>query len=144
MLSAAPSFPPARRSPLPQPVTNPFAHAILSRIRSVILRQNGHNLDGVAAGLRVDPLAFRALMEQRDGAIDIPLLIDVVSALVWESAIDPIWLLSGHYDARTHREMLLLGEDRSTAGVNAVRAIVWRQFEQLSNSVRSLSSPRTN
>lgn len=107
----------------------------------MILRLNGRSLDAYADMLRVDPTAFRTLMEQREGAIDIPLLIDVVCALVWESAVDPIWLLSGHYDSRTHRQMLLLGEDRSAVGAKAIRSLVWRHFEQLRNSERWLSVP---
>ncbi|HKW48155.1 MAG TPA: hypothetical protein VJN70_11950 [Gemmatimonadaceae bacterium] len=123
-------------------MNDPFARAIVARICSVILRLNGRSLEAYAEMLRVDPTAFRALVEQREGAIDIPLLIDVVSALVWESAVDPIWLLTGHYDSRTHRQMLLLGEDRSAVGARAIRAIVWQHFEQLRNSEQWLSAPR--
>lgn len=120
-------------SSLPQRANDPFVHAIVSRIRSVITRQNGHALDALATTLRVDPNAFRAVLDQREVGIDIPLLVDVVSALVWELAIDPTWLLSGQYDARTHRQTLLLGEDRSAAGVNALRSIVWQKFNHLRN-----------
>lgn len=67
--------------------------------------------------------------------VDVRFLIDVLAAFVREFAVDPRWLLIGQYDATTHREALLLGEDRSTAGAGSLRAFVHRLYEQLRISV---------
>jgi hypothetical protein len=57
------------------------------------------------------------------------LLVDVISALVYEAGIDPMWLLTGSYDPKVHRRLLLLGEDRTVDGAAAVRAFVEEQYQ---------------
>jgi hypothetical protein len=121
--------------PLPQPVNDPFIEAIVERIRAVVSRQSAGALEAFAATLGVAPAGFRAFIGEQEPVIDILFLIDVVAAFVREFAVDPRWLLIGQYDATTHREALLLGEDRSTAGARRLREFVHRLYEQLRSGV---------
>ena len=70
-------------------------------------------------------------MDNRERTVDIAFLIDVIAALVYESGVDPQWLLTGEYDATAHRDALLLGEDRSANGVKAMREFIHQQYRQL-------------
>jgi hypothetical protein len=120
---------------LPQPVNDPFIQAIVERIRAVVSRQSADALEAFAKTLGVSPTGFRAFIGEQDHVIDVLFLIDVVAAFARELAVDPQWLLIGQYDATTHREALLLGEDRSTAGAGSLREFVHRLYEQLRSSV---------
>ena len=84
----------------------------------------------LAATLHASPDAFRQLVENRDGVIDAPLLLDVVAALVREFAIDPHWLLRGSYDESVHREALMLRKDNSEAGTECLRNFVRDHFRR--------------
>jgi hypothetical protein len=119
---------------LPLPVNEPFIEAIGERIRAVSARP-GHAVGALASILSVPPDALRRLLEDRDSAIDVAFLLDVVAALVREFAVDPQWLLTGQYDSRTHRHALLLGEDRSETGVTALEAFVREQFQRLRDNL---------
>jgi len=85
--------------------------------------------------LGVAPTEFRAFIDERGRVIDLNFLIDVLAAFVREFAVDPRWLLIGQYDATTHREALLLGEDQSIAGARSLREFVRRLYDQLRSSV---------
>jgi len=88
-------------------------------------------------------MEFRAFISERDRVIDFNFLIDVLAAFVREFAVDPLWLLIGQYDATTHREALLLGEDQSTAGARSLREFVRRLYDKLRSSVDfSTMAPR--
>ena len=126
---------PARSTPLPQPVNDPFLEAIVERIRAVVSRQSAAALESFAQTLGVSPAGFRGFIGKQDPVIEVLFLIDIVAAFVREFAVDPRWLLTGQYDAATHREALLLGEDRSTAGARSLREFVRRLYEQLRSSV---------
>ena len=117
--------------PLPQPVKEPFIQAIVERIRDVVSRQSLDALDAFAATLVVAPEEFRALINHREHQIDALFVVDVVSAFVHEFAVDPEWLLTGHYNAATHREALILGEDRTAAGAYVLRQFVRQRYEKL-------------
>jgi hypothetical protein len=125
--------------PLPQPVNEPFIEAIVERIRDVVSRQSPDALDAFAATLVVAPEEFRALINHREHQIDALFLVDVVSAFVHEFAVDPEWLLTGHYNAATHREALILGEDRTAAGAYALRQFVRERYEKLRGTSSYLS-----
>jgi hypothetical protein len=100
-----------------------------------VSRQSAGALEAFANTLAVSPAGFRAFISEQDPVIDALFLIDVVAAFVREFAVDPRWLLIGQYDARTHREALLLGEDQSAAGGRSLREFVHRLYEQLRSSV---------
>lgn len=70
------------------------------------------------------------------------MLIDVVTAFVNEFAVDPEWLLTGDYNATTHREALMIGEDRTPAGAHMLRQFVRDRYEKL-RGVRSYLLPPT-
>src|SRR5262245_14309709 len=120
---------------LPPRANDSFVAAIAARIRSVTARQQGHAFDALAVVLSVDGPAFCALIDEHERAIDVAFLIDVVSALVREFAVDPHWLLSGQYDSRAHRQALLLGADRSTAGADALRKFIRQRYDRLRDPV---------
>jgi len=137
------SFLPARSTPLPQPVNDAFIEAIVERLRAVVSRQSFDALEAFAKTLGVAPMEFRAFISEPDRVIDLNFLIDVLAAFVREFAVDPFWLLIGQYDATTHREALLLGEDQSTAGARSLREFVRRLYDKLRSSVDfSTMAPR--
>ena len=115
----------------PLPVNDPVLQSIAQRIRAIVAQEPAHTLDVLAATLHTQPYAFRRLVEDREGAIDPALLIDVVTAFVREFAIDPQWLLTGTYDSGVHSRALVLGEDRSEYGVRAIQEFVREQYRKL-------------
>ena len=126
---------------LPQPVNEPFIEAIVERIRDVVSRHSVESLDAFAATLLVAPAEFRALVNEREHPIDGPFLVDVISAFVHRFAVDPEWLLTGHYNAATHREALMRSEDRTPAGGHSLRQFIRERYEKLRNG--STHSPPT-
>jgi len=110
---------------------DPLLDGMAERVRAVIARQPGHRVAVVAQTLGLSPQPLEQLMTNRDDAVDSTFLIDVISALVHESGMDPEWLLTGQYDPAMHRKALLLGEDRSTQGARAMRSFVEQQFQRV-------------
>jgi hypothetical protein len=110
---------------------DPFILAIAERVRLVISRQPGYRLDEVARTLNVPREDLGRLLDDSNQSIDIRLLIDTVVALVREAGIDPKWLLSGQYDGAMHRQALLLGEDRTLHGAQALRDFVQDEYKRL-------------
>jgi hypothetical protein len=106
------------------PTNDPDIGAIAARIRAIVSSEPQRALDLLAAALHASPDTFRQVVENRDGAIDGTLLIDVVAALIRELAVDPHWLLFGSYDLSTHRNALTLAQDRSEDGAEALRNFV--------------------
>src|SRR5689334_742679 len=123
-------------TPLTLPANDSFIEAIAERLRAVIARQPGHELDDMASILRVSPEALERLLNDRERAIDTGILIDIVAALVREFAVDPQWLLTGQYDSAMHRRALLLREEHTNESSRAVREFVREQFQRLRESVR--------
>ena len=120
----------AERS-LPLSVNEPFLEAIVERIRDVVSRHSPESLDAVARTLFVAPTEFGALINDREQLIDVLFLVDVVAAFVHQFAVDPEWLLAGHYNAATHREALMLVDDHTAAGAHALRQFVRERYEKL-------------
>jgi hypothetical protein len=100
------------------------------RIRAVVGRQSGDDLSRAADSLKLPALDLARLLNDRE-APDRALLIDAITALAFESGVDPHWLLTGEYDGAMHRHVLLLGEDRTARGRAAVRNFVDQQFRRL-------------
>jgi len=122
---------PARSAPCRSRLTSRSSKAIVERIRDVVSRQSLDALDAFAATLVVATEEFRALINHPEHQIDVLFLVDVVSAFVYEFAVDPEWLLTGYYNAATHREALILGEDRTAAGAYVLRQFVRERYEKL-------------
>lgn len=104
--------------------------AITKRIRAVVSRQSGHDLCVAADSLRLPALDLARLLDA-PALADQALMIDVITALAYEAAIDPQWLLTGEYDGALHRHVLTLGEDRSAHGRDAVHDFVQQQYRRL-------------
>lgn len=117
--------------PLPSPVNDPIVSSIVERIRSVVARQPGRSLDALAKVLEVEAGAFRRLLEGPAEEIPDALVINVVSGFVREFGIGPEWLLTGNYDPATHRRAVVLGEDRSPAGRDALLVFVRERLAQV-------------
>ena len=114
--------------PLPN---DPAVEAIAERLRAIVARQPAPLITELADILCVDVGQFRRLIEDGRHAIDVVFLIDTVAAVVHTFAVDPQWLLTGRYDPSIHRHALLLGEDRSPKGAQAVREYVVEQYRRL-------------
>ena len=115
-------------------LNDPLLDGMAERVRAVIARQPGHRIDVVAQTLRLSPEQLEQLMTNADEPVDTVFLIDVISALVHESGIDPKWLLTGQYDPAMHRKALLLGEDRSSQGTRVLRGFVEEEFRRVLDS----------
>ena len=75
---------------------------IASRIRGLIGGQAGGDLGVVAERLAINEVALRISIDE----IAPHPTIDVIAAVISHFAIDPTWLLTGDYDAATHRRSL--------------------------------------
>jgi hypothetical protein len=111
--------------------------AIAGRVRTVL---SGHRVEVIADELDIPLDPTHELLEQLERPIDRAFLLDVVAALVHKWGIDPAWLLSGEYDGGLHREALVLGEDRTRRGLDAVRGLVEHAYRQQRHA-RLFTSP---
>lgn len=75
---------------------------IAGRIRGLIRIQDEHDFATVARRLGVSEPSLRMSV---DIARPMP-TVDVIAALVRIYGLDPSWVLTGHYDASTHRMAL--------------------------------------
>ena len=126
------AFPPYDQSsefPVP-PADNPLV-VIADRIRGVFEHPRGKTLEDIAESILLEAAPFRRLIEERESIPDRGFLLDVVASLAYCQGVDPLWLLTGQYDASLHRQALTLGDDRSATGLPRVRAFVQEQFEKL-------------
>jgi hypothetical protein len=76
--------------------------AIAARIRGLISGQDDGDPARCAARLHVDEVGLRMSIDE----LAPNPTIDVVAAIVTTYGVDPSWLLSGEYDAATHRGIL--------------------------------------
>ena len=104
--------------------------AITERIQAVMTRQCGYDLCLAADSLKIPALDLARFLEAPAFA-DRAVVIEVITALVYEAGVDPQWLLTGEYDGAMHRQVLMLGEDRSAQGRTAVRDFVQRQYRRV-------------
>lgn len=78
-------------------------HEIAARLRGLIAGQEGGNLAAVADRLGVEEVSLRMSVDE---ASPYP-TIDVIAAVVAYYGVDPTYLLTGQYDAGTHRQVLI-------------------------------------
>ena len=109
----------------------------------MIARQPGRQFDEIASILRVSPEALYRLLEDRERAVDIDALIDVVAALARSFAVDPQWLRTGQYDSTSHSQALQLSEARTDESFHALRDFVREQLQRLRERLRFGTPPRS-
>ena len=71
-------------------------------------------------------------------SIDTAFLIDVLGAFVRILALDPHWLLTGEYDANSHRRVLELIEARGHAAERVVRQWLVEHVQRLRAGLKPL------
>ena len=72
---------------------------IAERLRSLLAGQGDDDLSRTAARLGVEELSLRMSI---DGLSPHP-TVEVLAAVIQQYGVDPAWLLTGNYDATTHR-----------------------------------------
>jgi len=108
----------------------PFIEAIAQRVKAVLARQPDYSPERVTESLRLPEDRIRELLSDSAHVIDRSFLLDVVTALVYECGVDPVWLLTGEYDGALHRQALLLGEDRTSEGRRAIHELVHSEYRR--------------
>ena len=76
--------------------------AIAARIRGLLSGQDGADPAAAALRLGVDEVGLRMSIDETAPNPT----IDVVARIVAAYGVDPTWLLTGEYDAATHRPVL--------------------------------------
>jgi hypothetical protein len=82
---------------------------IAARVRGLIGGQNGGDVGAIARRLHVDEVSLRMTIDE---VAPYPTL-DALAAIVDHYGVDPNWLLTGEYDATTHREALLTAAEQN-------------------------------
>jgi hypothetical protein len=101
--------------------------AIAARIRGLISGQDGGDPARCAARLRVDEVGLRMSI---DDLAPNP-TIEVIAAIVTTYGVDPAWLLTGQYDAATHRGVLEGAESVQQAVSRLMLPVVAKQGNTL-------------
>jgi hypothetical protein len=96
---------------------------IAARVRGLIGGQDGGNLAVVATRLGVSELSLRLTIDESSPQPTLAVLL----AIIREYAVDPTWLLTGQYDAATHRQAM--ATDRAAAA-EALRQVAARQITE--------------
>jgi hypothetical protein len=72
---------------------------IAERLRALLAGQDDDDLTRAAARLGVEELSLRMSID----ALSPHPTVEVLAAVIQEYGVDPTWLLTGRYDAGTHR-----------------------------------------
>lgn len=109
-------------------VKGPNRREVAARLRALLAGQDGQDLAAAARRLGVEEVSLRMSIDEE---APYPTL-DVLVAFVATYGVDPKWLLSGQYDAATHRRVL-----------DADARIVGEVVQHMANDtpVRPLSAP---
>jgi hypothetical protein len=73
--------------------------AIAERLRGLLGTQNRNDIEQIAARLGVEELSLRMSIDETSPHPT----VEVLAAVIREHGVDPNWLLTGTYDASTHR-----------------------------------------
>jgi len=82
---------------------------IAARVRGLIGGQNGGDVGAIARRLHVDEVSLRMTIDE---LAPYP-TFDALAAIVEYYGVDPNWLLTGEYDAATHREALITAAEKN-------------------------------
>lgn len=85
--------------------------AIAERLRSLFSGQESHELGELAKRLGVEELSLRVSVDE----LSPHPTVEVLAAVIQAYGIDPSWLLTGIYDAGTHRSVMEGEADAATA-----------------------------
>jgi len=77
-------------------------HALAARIRGLIGGQDQGIIERTARRLGVGEVTLRISLDE----VDPHPTLEVIDAVIFEYGVDPTWLLSGDYDATTHRRAI--------------------------------------
>jgi hypothetical protein len=82
-------------------MTNFDRAAVANRLRSLLVGQSG-GLEDAAARLGIEELSLRLSIDE----LSPHPTVEVLAAVVRVYGVDPTWLLTGEYDAGTHRAVM--------------------------------------
>ena len=100
---------------------------IAARIRGLIAGQDGGDPAGAAARLHVDEVGLRMSIDE----LAPNPTVDVIAAVVVFYGVDPAWLLTGEYDAATHRGILEGQESAERAVARLMVPVIGKQGNTL-------------
>jgi hypothetical protein len=101
------------------PDTSP--HAIAERIRGILGGHDRGMVEATARRLGVSEVALRMSIDEGEPHPT----VEVLMAIVREHGVDPCWLVTGTYDAATHRAAM---SDEATASKRLVADLIARQL----------------
>jgi len=87
--------------------------SIATRIRALLIRPNGDDLEAAASRLDVAPAALSRSLDPRFPRPS----LSVITAIVREYGVDPWWLMYGDYNRETHALASEMGSAISRADV---------------------------
>jgi hypothetical protein len=102
---------------------------IAERLRGLFAGQFNGNLEETAAHLGIEELSLRMSIDE----ISPHPTIEVLAAVIRVYGIDPSWLLTGKYDAGTHRSAMEGEQDPA----DALREMINRPTVRISQPVRA-------
>jgi hypothetical protein len=83
-------------------MTNLDRHGVAARLRALLMGQDQGDLALAAHRLGVSELALRISIDE----VSPHPALEIIMAVVRHYGVDPTWLISGEYDAGTHRHAL--------------------------------------
>ncbi len=118
---------------VPSPVNDSSAAAVASRLRVLFAKPDDVDWSVVAERLRVSELALRMSIDD----LDPHPAVEVVAATVARYGVDPNWLLTGVYDAETHRRVLEEEGAGNAAVIDTLRKLTPENTEAIADHHRS-------
>jgi hypothetical protein len=108
-----------------------FETAVATRIRGIIGGQDHGLIEATARRLGVSEVALRISIHE----IQPHPTLEVIVAVVRHYGVDPSWLVSGVYDAATHRKAL---DEEAALSHDAVARLVTTQVSDGISGIQSL------
>ena len=92
-------------------------HALAARIRGIVAGQDHGVIEATARRLGVSEVSLRMSVDELDPYPT----VDVVFAIIRQHGVDPTWLLTGEYDATTHRSAI---EDEANFAASKLGSVI--------------------
>jgi len=116
-------------------MSGPDRQEIATRLRGLLAGQDGGDLAATARRLGVEEVSLRMSIDELS---PFP-TIDVLTAVVGLYGVDPTFLLTGRYDAATHRRAL---QGNSADAADAIRHIAGGPAERPTVAQPTAEPPR--